>query len=184
MVTRLVAITLKCIEISIHFPCGSAGKESTCNAGDLGSILGLGRSLGEGKGYPLQYSGLQNSMDFVVHWVTKSQTWLSDFTFLNKWGRDWINEGRKNYYKGENVNVNVKLLSPGSSVHGIFQAIVLEWIAISFSKGSSQPKDRMWVSRIVDRRFTIWATREVLNLNFIMSRSVETLNEKVIFKKW
>ena len=50
---------------------------------------------------------------------------------------------------------------PGSSVHGIFQAIVLEWIAISFSKGSSQPRDRTWVSRIVDRRFTVWATREV-----------------------
>ena len=41
------------------FPCGSADKESTCNAGDLGSIPGLGRSPGEGKGYPLQYSGLE-----------------------------------------------------------------------------------------------------------------------------
>ena len=43
-------------------PYGSAGKESTCNAGDLSSIPGLGRSPGEGKGYPLQYSGLENSM--------------------------------------------------------------------------------------------------------------------------
>ena len=50
---------------------------------------------------------------------------------------------------------------PGSSVHGIFQAIVLEWIAISFSKGSTQPRDWTRVSRIVDRRFTVWATREV-----------------------
>ena len=50
---------------------------------------------------------------------------------------------------------------PGSSVHGIFQAIVLEWIAISFSRGSSWPRDRTQVSCIVDRRFTIWATREV-----------------------
>jgi len=50
---------------------------------------------------------------------------------------------------------------PGSSVHGIFQAIVLEWIAISFSKGSFQPRDRTRISRIVDRRFTVWATREV-----------------------
>ena len=49
-----------------------AGKESTCNAGDLGSIPGLGRSPEEGKGYPLQYSGLENSMDCVVHGVTKS----------------------------------------------------------------------------------------------------------------
>jgi len=79
MVTTLVVITLKCIEIPIHFPCGSAGKESTCNVGDLGSIPGLGRSLGEGKGYPFQYSGLENSMDCIVHWVTKSQTRLSDF---------------------------------------------------------------------------------------------------------
>ena len=50
---------------------------------------------------------------------------------------------------------------PGSSVHRIFQAIVLEWIAISFSSGSSWPRDRTWVSRIVDRRFTIWATSGV-----------------------
>ena len=63
------------------FPCGSAGKESTCNVGDLGSIPGLGRSPGEGKGYPLQYSGLENSMDYTVHGVTKSQTRLSDFHF-------------------------------------------------------------------------------------------------------
>ena len=55
------------------FPCGSAGKESTCNAGDQGSISGLGRSPGKGKGYPLQYSGLENSMDCIVHGVAKSQ---------------------------------------------------------------------------------------------------------------
>ena len=50
---------------------------------------------------------------------------------------------------------------PGSSVHGIFQAVVLEWIAISFSRGSSRPRDRTRVSHIVDRRFTVWATRKV-----------------------
>ena len=54
---------------------------------------------------------------------------------------------------------------PGSSVHGIFQAIVLEWIAISFSSGSSRPRDGTQVSCIVDRRFTIWATREVHKRN-------------------
>ena len=48
------------------FPCGSDGKESACNAGDLGSIPGLGRSPGEGKGYPLQYPGLENSVDCIV----------------------------------------------------------------------------------------------------------------------
>ena len=50
---------------------------------------------------------------------------------------------------------------PGSSVHGIFQARVLEWVAISFSKGSSQPRDGTRVSHIAGRCFTIWATREV-----------------------
>ena len=49
---------------------------------------------------------------------------------------------------------------PGSSVHGIFRARVLEWVAISFSRGSSQPRDQTRVSHIVGRRFTIWATRE------------------------
>ena len=49
---------------------------------------------------------------------------------------------------------------PDSSVHGIFQAIVLEWIAISFSSRSSRPRDGTQVSRIVDRRFTVWATKE------------------------
>ena len=61
------------------FPCGSAGKESACSAGDLGLIPGLGRSSGEGKGYPLQYSGLENFMDCIVHGVAKSQTRLSDY---------------------------------------------------------------------------------------------------------
>ena len=63
----------------IYFPCGSAGVESACNVGDLGSILGLGRSLGEGKGYPLQHSGLENSMNCIVRGVAKSWTRLSDF---------------------------------------------------------------------------------------------------------
>ena len=65
----------------LGFSCGSAGKESSCNAGDLGSIPGLGRSLGESKTYPSHYSGLENSMDFIVHGVAKGQTWLNDFHF-------------------------------------------------------------------------------------------------------
>ena len=64
------------------FSCDSAGKESACNAGDLGSIPGLGRSPGEGNSYPLQYSGLENSMDCIVHGVAKSRTLLSDFHFI------------------------------------------------------------------------------------------------------
>jgi len=60
-----------------HLPDGSVGKESTCNAGDPDSIPGSGRSPGEGLGYPLQYSGLENSMNRIVHGVTKGQPALS-----------------------------------------------------------------------------------------------------------
>ena len=63
------------------FPHSSAGKESARNPGDLASIPGLGRSPGEGKGYPLQYSGLENSRDYIVPGVTKSRTRLSGFHF-------------------------------------------------------------------------------------------------------
>ena len=59
----------------------TAGKESACNVGDLGLIPMLGRYPGEGKGHPLQYSGLENSMDCIVHGLAKSQTRLSDFHF-------------------------------------------------------------------------------------------------------
>ena len=61
------------------FPRSSAGKESACNAGDLDVIPGLGRSPGEGNGYPLRYSGLEKPMDCIVHGVATSRTWLSDF---------------------------------------------------------------------------------------------------------
>ena len=67
--------------VFLGFLCGSAGKESACNVGDLGSIPGLERSPGEEKGYPLQYSGLENSMDCIVYGVAKSQTLLSNFHF-------------------------------------------------------------------------------------------------------
>ena len=91
--------------IYIGFPHSSVGKESACNVGDPGLIPGLGRSPGEGKGYPLQYSGLENSMDYIVHGVANSKTWLSDFHFcfidmemiggdqglkMGKWGVKWL----------------------------------------------------------------------------------------------
>ena len=74
---------------SLGFPGSSADKESTCSAGDTGLIPGLGRSPGEGNGYPLQYSGLENFMDCIVHGVAVSQTQLSDFHF------PWM-KGKKN----------------------------------------------------------------------------------------
>ena len=58
--------------LNLGFLGDSDRKESTCNAGDMGSISGLGRSAGEGNSYPLQYSGLENSMDCIVHGVAKS----------------------------------------------------------------------------------------------------------------
>ena len=65
--------------VFLGLPCGPAGKESAYNAGDLGLIPGLGRAPGEGKGYPLQCSGLENSMDYTVHGVTEL-----DMTFITK----------------------------------------------------------------------------------------------------
>ena len=64
--TLTITITLT---LKRDLPCGSAGKESACNAGDLGLIPGVGRSPGEGKGYALQYSGLENSMNYTVQRV-------------------------------------------------------------------------------------------------------------------
>ena len=66
-------------------PCGSAGKESACNAGDLGLIPELGRSFGEGNSYILQYSGLENSLDCIVHGISKSWTRLSHLHFHLPW---------------------------------------------------------------------------------------------------
>ena len=70
------------LQLTRGSPAGSAGKESACNVGDLGSVPGLRRSPGEGNGYPLQYSGLENSMDCIVHGVTRSRTRPSNFHFL------------------------------------------------------------------------------------------------------
>ena len=68
---------------SLGFPGDSAGKESTFSVGDLGSIPGLGRSPGKGKGYPLQYSGLENFMDCIVHRVAKKKS--SNTGLMKEW---------------------------------------------------------------------------------------------------
>ena len=85
-VAEVQAERLLLIRVIIYiqgFPCGSAGKESTCNVGDLGLIPGLGRSPGEGKGSPLLSSGLENFMDCIVRGVAKSRTQLSYFHFTS-----------------------------------------------------------------------------------------------------
>ena len=80
--------------VFLGFPSGSAGKESTYNVGDLGSIPGLERSPGEGNGYPLQYSGLENSMDCIVHGVAENHTRLSDFEYsLKHWSPTFLAPG-------------------------------------------------------------------------------------------
>ena len=101
LIAQLVRIRLQCRRLQVEswvgkthwrrdrlptpaflgFPCGSAGKESACTVGDLGSIPGLGRFPGDGKDYPFQYSDLENCMDYIVHGVTKSRTRLSNFHF-------------------------------------------------------------------------------------------------------
>ena len=67
--------------VFLGFPGGSVGKESAYNSGGLGLIPELGWCPGEGNSYPLHYSALENSMDCIVHRVTKSQTWVIDFNF-------------------------------------------------------------------------------------------------------
>ena len=122
--------------IPFHSVCGSAGfpggsevKTSACNEGDLGSILGLGRSSGEGNGNPLQCSCLESPIDSRAWWaaiygVAQSRTRLK------------------------------RLSSMDYTVYGILQARILEWVAFPFSRGSSQPKDRTQVSCIARGFFT------------------------------
>ena len=77
---------MRCLQICKAFglfPDSSVGKESACNAGDLGLIPGVGRSPREGKGYPFQFSGLENSMDCIVHGVAKSPAQLSNSQFTS-----------------------------------------------------------------------------------------------------
>ena len=121
----------------------------------------------------------------AIHGVAKSQTQLSDWTELN-WWREKM-EGRRNklilslfLIMVVYVLVTQSCLTLcnsmdcsllGSSVHGIFQARILGWLAISFSRGSSQPRERTQVSYIAGGCFTIWATREVLSSQLNTTRN-------------
>ena len=121
-----------CLEC-VWLPCGSAGKEFACNEGDLGSVPDLGRSPGEGKGSPFQYSGLENFMACIVHGVAKSRTWLSTFhfQFVCACSVDQL---------CLTLGGPVDCSPTGSSVRGIFQARPLEWVATSYSRRSSWPR--------------------------------------------
>ena len=101
------------IAFSSGFPCSSAGKESACSVGDLGFIPGLGRSLGEGKGYPLQYSGLENSMDCIsmgsqrvgYEWVTSTYTHTYTHTFITVYWSVSLSEDRLRALWGKGFTV-------------------------------------------------------------------------------
>ena len=109
--------------VFLGFPGGSAGKESTCSVGDLGSIPGLGRSPGEGKGYPLQYSGLENSMDCRIHRVPESWTRLSNFSFHTVKEFSIVNEAKADVFLEISCffydTMDVSNLISGSSAFGL-----------------------------------------------------------------
>ena len=116
------------------FLCGSFGKESTCNVGDLGSIPGLGRFPGEGKGYQLHYSGLEIFMDYIGHGIAKSQTQLSNFHFIYNiyiYAYAMLCYA-KSLQSCPTLCDPIDGSPPGSPVPGILQARTLEWVAISF----------------------------------------------------
>ena len=87
------------------FSGGSAGKESARSAGDLGSIPGLGISPREGKSNPLQYSGLENSMDCIVHGLTKSRTGLSEWLSLSYFTSEFCSSRSRRHFQLENCNL-------------------------------------------------------------------------------
>ena len=98
-------ILYRCLLSNTGFPDGSAGKETTCYARDLGSIPGLGTSLGEGKGYPLQYSGLENSMDYRVQVRCCKEQYC-----IGTWNVMSMNQGKLEVVKQEMARVNVNIL--------------------------------------------------------------------------
>ena len=105
--------------VFLGFPCGSAGKESTCNVGDLGFIPGLGISPGEGKGCPLQNSaqnsGLENSMDCIVHGITKiGHNWVT-FTFI--WWKEFDFKGDQEKLTQNHLQIDVPVLYLGIILH-------------------------------------------------------------------
>ena len=144
---------------SQSFPCSSADKESVCNAGDMGSIPGSRRSPGKGNGSLFQYSCLENPMD--------RGAWQATVHGFARVGHDLETKPPSSPFlltprAMSEVSQSCPTLCnpmdcslPGSLVHGILQARILKWVAISFSKGSSRPRDQTQVSCIVGRRFTI-----------------------------
>ena len=152
-------IYLLTLHYSLGSPGGSVGKEFACNAGDLGSVSGLGRCPGGGNGNPPRYSGLENSMDRGA-WQASDlfrpqeldmTEWLIPYGSLETWAFP--------------KKIPACMLSHSNRVQLFVtpwtaQARILEWVAFPLSSGSSLPRDRTQDSCIADRFFTSWAYRE------------------------
>ena len=124
----------------------------------------VGKIPWRGKGCPLQYSGLENSMDCADHGPSCCRVGHDWVTFTYTWVSEWVSE----VAQWCPTLCNPADCSPqGSSLHGILQAWILEWVAISFSRGSSWLRDRTQVSYIIGRRFNLWATREALTYTYL-----------------
>ena len=135
--------------VFLGFSGGSAGKESTCNAGDLGSIPGLGRSPGEGNGYPFQYSGLENSMDCSppsssIHGDSPGKNTVVGCQALLQgiFPTQGSNPGLLHC-----TQILYHLSHQGSRR-------ILVWVAYPFFRGSSQPRNQTQISCIADGFFT------------------------------
>ena len=127
----------------------------------------------------------------ILEWVAisffRGSSWPKDRTWVSRTtGRCFTLWATREAQESEVTQSCLTLCDPmdcslaGFSVHGTFQARILEWVAISFSRGSSRPRDRTWVSRILGSRFTLWATREA---NF-SSYLIEFIKLKTPFPLW
>ena len=157
------------------FPGSSAGKESTCNAGDPDSIPGLGRSPGKVNGFLLQYSGLENSMDCIVHGITKSQTW------------QWISLSYR--YINSNTNYMKQIILAFSSVQLLshVQLFMTPWTVAhqaSLSITNSRSLLRLMSIELVMPSNHLIPCPPLLLLPSIFPSSRVFSNESVLHIKW
>ena len=169
LVCFIFSISYSVLPFHLGFPRSSVGKESACSAGDPGLIPGLGRSPGEGNGNPLQHSCLENPIDrgarsTTIHGVarvghdlaTKSASSPFHLAYVFRFSVCFCYFS-SNFYQMQQKSFCIHICAraqscltlcdstnsspPGFSVHEIFQARILQWVAISFPRGSSRPRD-------------------------------------------